>query len=77
MVSACPRRSYHKAWRMNRCLYRCCRCDYAMVRPDRDRLSGAVEVDETYIGGTKPEKRGRGAAGKTLLLVAVEDKSRR
>lgn len=48
-----------------------------MVRPDRDRLSGAVEVDETYIGGTKPEKRGRGAAGKTLLLVAVEDKSRR
>jgi len=23
----------------------------AMVRPDRDRLSGAVEVDEAYIGG--------------------------
>jgi transposase-like protein len=34
-----------------------------------------VEVDETYIGGEKPGKRGRGAAGKTLVLVAVEDKS--
>lgn len=46
----------------------------AMVRPGRDKLSGAVEVDETYIGGSKPGKRGRGAAGKSLVLVAVEDK---
>lgn len=45
-----------------------------MVRPGRDRLSGMVEVDETYIGGEKPGKRGRGAAGKALVLVAVEDK---
>ena len=44
----------------------------AMVRPDRDRLSGVVEVDETYIGGTRPGKRGRGAEGKTLVVVAVE-----
>ena len=48
----------------------------AMVRPGRDKLSGLVEVDETYIGGPKPGKRGRGAAGKTLVLVAVEDKGR-
>ena len=47
----------------------------AMVRPGRDRLGGLVEVDETYIGGEKPGKRGRGAAGKALVLVAVEDKS--
>lgn len=46
----------------------------AMVRPDGDALSGIVEVDETYIGGKKSGKRGRGAAGKTLVLVAVEDK---
>jgi transposase-like protein len=46
----------------------------AMVRPGRDALSGTVEVDETYIGGKKPGKRGRGAAGKTLVLVVVEDK---
>ena len=46
----------------------------AMVRPGRDRLSGVIEVDETYIGGEKPGKQGRGAAGKSLVLVAVEDK---
>jgi transposase-like protein len=46
----------------------------AMIRPGRDRLSGVVEVDETYIGGKKPGKRGRGAEGKSLVVVAVEDK---
>jgi transposase-like protein len=46
----------------------------AMVRPGRDRLSGTVEVDETHIGGKRPGKRGRGAAGKSLVLIAVEDK---
>jgi len=46
----------------------------AMVRPGRDRLSGIVEVDETYIGGQKPGKRGRGAEGKILVVIAVEDK---
>jgi transposase-like protein len=44
----------------------------AMVRPGRDQLVGPVQVDETYIGGPRPGKRGRGAAGKTLVLVAVE-----
>lgn len=60
--------SYRTAWTWLHKL----RC--AMVRPGRDRLSGIVEVDETYIGGEKPGKRGRGAAGKTLVFVAVEDK---
>lgn len=48
----------------------------AMVRPGRDRLSGTVEVDEIYIGGPRPGKRGRGAEGKCLILVAVEDKGK-
>ena len=43
-----------------------------MVRPGRDRLAGAVEVDETFIGGIKAGKRGRGAHGKALVAVAVE-----
>ena len=46
----------------------------AMVRPGRDRLCGNVEVDETYIGGRKPGKRGRGAAGKSLVVIVAEDK---
>ena len=45
-----------------------------MVRPGRDRLSGIVEMDETYIGGEWPGKRGRGASGKSLVIIAVEDK---
>jgi transposase-like protein len=49
----------------------------AMVRPGRDRLSGQVEVDETYIGGEKPGKRGRGALGKSLVLIAAEQDGRR
>lgn len=35
-------------------------------------LEGPVEVDETLIGGPEPGKRGRGAAGKTLVAGAVE-----
>jgi len=46
----------------------------AMTSSGRDRLSGLVEVDEVFLGGVKPGKRGRGANGKVLLLVAVEDK---
>ena len=49
----------------------------AMVRPGRDRLLGTAEVDETYIGGKHPGKRGRGAEGKTLVVIAVEDKGNR
>ena len=44
----------------------------AMIRPDRRPLSERVEADETYLGGPKPGKPGRGAAGKTLVAGAVE-----
>lgn len=48
----------------------------AMVRPGRDRLSGCVQVDETYVGGRKKGgKRGRGAEGKALVVIGVEDKA--
>lgn len=60
--------SYHTAWKWLHKLRR------AMVRPGRDQLNGLVEVDETYIGGKKPGKRGRGAVGKALVGIAVEDK---
>lgn len=44
----------------------------AMVRPGRERLSGTVEVDETFLGGPEPGRPGRGALGKTMVEVAVE-----
>lgn len=43
-----------------------------MIREGRERLSGRIELDETYIGGQQEGKRGRGAACKVLVLVAVE-----
>jgi transposase-like protein len=49
----------------------------AMVRPGRDLLSGTVEVDETLVGGSQSGKRGRGAEGRELVLVAVEDQGKR
>jgi len=48
----------------------------AMVCPDRDQLRGVVQVDETYVGGEKPGKRGRGAKGKALVVIAVERRGR-
>ena len=44
----------------------------AMVVPNRSKLSGTVEVDETYIGGETAGKRGRGTENKVLVAVAVE-----
>jgi transposase-like protein len=58
--------SYETAWSLLHKLRR------AMVRPGRDRLTGEVEVDETYVGGVAPGKHGRGAAKKTPVLIAVE-----
>lgn len=43
-----------------------------MVVPGRDKLSGTIEVDETFVGGVKPGKRGRGAKGKALVVIAIE-----
>lgn len=37
-----------------------------------DGLSGIVEVDETYVGGKKKGKRGRGADGKTIVFGMLE-----
>ena len=59
--------SYHTAWEWLHKLRR------AMVRSGRERLSGCIQVDETYVGGPKPGKRGRGALGKAVVVIAVED----
>jgi len=49
----------------------------AMVDPNRKKLSGRVEVDETYVGGVENDgKRGRGTSNKTLVAVAIELKDK-
>ncbi len=58
---------YHTAWEW---LYK---LRHAMIRPGRDRISGIIEVDEMYIGGKKTGgKRGRGAEGKILVVIAAQ-----
>src|SRR5271166_4773207 len=59
--------SYHTAWEWSHKLRG------AMVRPGRDRLSGIVEVDETFLGGRRRSGSGHGAEGKSLIFIAAEE----
>jgi hypothetical protein len=59
--------SYPTAWAMLH------RLRAVLVRPGRDRLTGTVEVAETYFGGEEPGLRGGRQEGKKVLAgVAVE-----
>src|SRR5260370_5277157 len=59
--------SYPTAWAMLH------RLRSVLVRPGRDRLTGTVEVGETYIGGEEPGLPGGRAKGKKSLVgIAVE-----
>jgi transposase-like protein len=62
--------SYNTAWTWLHKLRR------AMVRPGRDQLTGAVEVDETYVGGIGTKVLGRGAKRKTIVAIAAEVRGR-
>ena len=48
----------------------------AMLRPNRDRLTGEIEVDETYVGGSEEGRRGRGIKKKCIIGVAAEKNGR-
>ena len=59
---------YETAWAMLQKLRR------AMVRPERDRITGTVEVDDAYVGGLEKGRRGgrqRGSS-KAIVVAAVE-----
>jgi transposase-like protein len=59
--------SYQTAWAMLH------RLRSGLVRPGRERRTGVVEVDETYMGGEEPGLRGGRAKGTKLLVgIAVE-----
>jgi transposase-like protein len=67
---------YRTAW------YICHRLRAAMKNEEFKRLTGKVEIDETYIGGknaNRPlskrfELKGRGAVGKTTVIGAISRK---
>ena len=54
--------TYKTAWRMGQ------QIRLLMSKADGfEMLRGHVEMDEAYVGGKRPGKRGRGAAGKTIV----------
>jgi transposase-like protein len=63
---------YETAWTMLQKLRR------AMLRPERDRISGTVEVDETYVGGVEAGRRGgrQRDSSKSIVVGAVEVRGR-
>ena len=58
--------SYKTAWTWLHKLRR------AMVRPGRERLSGEVEVDETFVGGVEEGGGRRHIGKKALVAIAAE-----
>ena len=63
--------SYRTAWSWLHKLRR------GMVLPGRELLADAVEVDESYVGGIRRGVGGRGARGKAIVAIAVEDRGER
>lgn len=61
--------TYKTAWRI------CKQVRFLMTQGD-EPLQGVVEMDETYVGGVRPGKRGRGAEGKTPVFGMVERKGK-
>ena len=45
---------------------------YHQCELEGKRLSGDIEIDEAYFGGRRKGKRGRGAAGKSVVLGLLE-----
>lgn len=58
--------TYKTAWRMGQEIRK------LMSTLEPFGLTGDVEIDETYLGGKRPGKPGRGAAGKTIVLGMKE-----
>lgn len=57
--------TYKTAWRM-------CKQVRSALFEDGEPFDGEVEIDESYFGGKRTGKRGRGAEGKTPVVGMVE-----
>ncbi len=63
--------TYKTAWFM------CHRIRYGVKQDDLPRMTGTIEVDETYVGGiARNAKRGRGAPKKTPVVALVQRNGR-
>lgn len=58
--------SYKRAWLISHKIRAAMR-----ERDARYKLTGLIELDDSYFGSSKSGKRGRGAGGKTPVLVGV------
>lgn len=58
--------TYKCAWRM------AAQIRELFAQVDNDQLSGTVEADETYVGGKRRGKRGRGAEGKVPVFGMLQ-----
>ena len=61
--------TYKTAWRIFKQIR-------SMLTEDAILEGSSVEVDETYIGGIRRGKRGRGAEGKTIVMGLVQRQGR-
>lgn len=61
--------TYKTAWRMFTQIRK-------LLANETDSLFGEIELDETYVGGKRPGRRGRGASGKTIVAGMVERKGK-
>lgn len=59
--------TYKTAWEMLKRIREAIKDDFLM-----NQLFGHIEVDETYFGGRRKGKRGRGAAGKTPVVGIIQ-----
>ena len=60
--------SYQTAWTWLHKMRR------AMIIAGRDRLTGTVEVDETFIGGPEEDIHGRETEKKAIVVIAAEQR---
>jgi ribosomal protein L37AE/L43A len=58
---------YKTAWAMKHKLL-----EVMAAREETRVLDGRVEIDDAYLGGERPGKRGRGAANKVPFVMAVQ-----